>query len=241
MTFNDELIGAYLDGELPEAERAEVERALTSNNGAAARLERLRGTDALLRTALRDHSAQNSTDALLRKAVLGEQGDPIARQLLGEVAPAPRAELWVRRAAAIAAACVLGVLVGRVGAPQGYVTADMRLSPEVSRILDRAASGEFSPLARGEMGVAVSFRAENGSLCRQFRTQSGQETSDAIACRDGAAWRLVAQAAAPAQSGFRAASGAADPIAAAAESMGAAVLSDTEESALIAADWRSAP
>lgn len=244
MTLNDELIGAYLDGELPAEKRAEVERALTTNNGAAARLERLRGTDELLRSALRDRPEQSSTDALLRKALVGEQAenDPIARLLLGDAAPAPapRMELWVRRAAAIAAACLIGVLAGRVGAPGGYVSDDMRLGSEVSRILDSAPSGEFSPVARGEMGVALSFRADDGSLCRQFRTQSGQSASDAIACRDGEVWRLVAQAPAPEQSGFHAASAAADPIAAAADSMGAAVLTNREERALIQANWRSA-
>lgn len=244
MTLNDELIGAYLDGEMSAEERAELERALASNNGAATRLERLRGADELLRSAMRDGPAVSSTDALLRKALIGEQADddPIARRLLGGAAPpAPRTELWVRRAAAVAAACLIGILAGRVGAPQGYVSADMRLGSEVSRILDSAPSGEFSPIARGEMGVALSFRADDGSLCRQFRTQSGQSVSDAIACRDGEAWRLAAQAAAPTPQGFQAASGAADPIAAAAESMGAAVLSDAEEREFIAASWRSAP
>lgn len=244
MTLNDELIGAYLDGELPAEERAEVERALASNKGAAARLERLRATDELLRSTMRDGPAVSATDALLRKALIGEQAqdDPIAQRLLGDTAPpAPRTELWVRRAAAIAAACLIGVLAGRVGAPHGYVSADMRLGPEASRILDTSPSGEFSPVARGEMGVALSFRAEDGSLCRQFRTQSGQSASDAIACRDGAAWRLVAQAAAPVRPGFRAASGAADPIGAAAESMGASVLSNSEEHSLIQTNWRPAP
>ncbi len=241
MTLNDELIGAYLDDELPAEERAGVERALAGNNGAAARLERLRGADALLRSAMRNAPAENSTDALMREALLGERSDPIAQLVLGGVAapPAARRERWVRRAAAIAAACLIGVLAGRVGAPQGFVTADMRLGPEASRILDNTPSGEFSPVAQGEMGVALSFRASDGSLCRQFRIQSGQGVSDAIACRDGAVWRLVAHAAAQAQPGYRAASGGANPIAAAAESMGASVLSEAEERALIIDERRS--
>ncbi len=242
MTLNDELIGAYLDGELPDEERGEVELALTRNNGAAARLERLRGTDELLRSALNGCATQDSTDALLRRALVGDQAeqDPIARLMLGESAPPSRAQRWVRRAAAMAAVCVLGVLVGRLGAPQGYMTADMRLGPEVSRILDSTPSGEFSPLARGEMGVAVSFRADDGSLCRQFRTQIGANSSDAIACRESGAWRLVAQATTPEQPGFRTASGAADPIGTVTESLGAAVMSSAEERTLIATNWRAA-
>lgn len=241
MTLNDELIGAYLDDELPVHQRAEVERALAGNNGAAVRLERLRGADELLRSAMRDLPGERSNDALLREALIGERSDPIVLRVLkgAPSQPAPRIELWVRRAAAIAAVCLIGVLLGRVGAPQGYVTADMRLAPEVSRILDDAPSGEFSRVGQTEIGVALSFRAADGSPCRQFRTQSGLNANDAIACHDGAAWRLVAHAAAQAQPGYRAATGGADPIAAAAESLGASVLSETEEQALIEADWRS--
>lgn len=241
MTLNDERIGAYLDGELLPEERAEVERALAENNGAAARLERLRSTDALVRSAMRAPPAENETDVLLRKALgWAAANDPIAQFVLNDTPP-PRRELWVRRAAAIAAACLIGVLAGRMAAPEGFVASDMRLGSQIARVLDRAPSGDVTPVARGEMRVALSFRTESGDFCRQFRSENGQGASDAIACRDGGgAWRLIAQAATQAATGYQTASGGADPIAATAESLGAMVLSDSEERALIAGHWRAA-
>lgn len=240
MTLNDEKIGAYLDGELPPEERAEVERALAENNGAAARLERLRSTDALVRSAMGEAPAESETDTLLREALGGApENDPIAQLVLNDTPPPPR-ERWVRRGSAIAAACLIGVLAGRLGAPEGFVGSDMRLGSEIARALDLAPSGEVSPVARGEMRVALTFRAENGDLCRQFRTENKHGASDAIACRDGAgAWRLIAQAATQAATGYRTASAGVDPIVSTAESLGAVVLSDSEERALIASRWRA--
>jgi anti-sigma factor RsiW len=50
--LNDELIGAYLDGELDAEKRALVEHWLASDKGAARRLVRMRSADAMVRLAV---------------------------------------------------------------------------------------------------------------------------------------------------------------------------------------------
>ena len=49
--LNDDLIGAYLDGELDAERGAMVERQLRYDSGAVARLKRMRTADQLLRQA----------------------------------------------------------------------------------------------------------------------------------------------------------------------------------------------
>jgi|CXWL01.1.fsa_nt_gi hypothetical protein len=226
--LNDELIGAYLDGELAPEKRALVERQLAGNNGAAARLERMRSADALLRRAL-PGSARS-------------EKDPLAALIMGGWQSASRSSAphWGRRAAAIAAACLIGVLAGRLSAPDSIVVTGMSLSAEATRVLDRVGSGELAPVAGGQMQVALSFRTESGEVCRQFRTNASVQT-DAVACRVGDGWNMIVQAAVRDTdgAGYRTAS-ADDAISAAVNALGGvSALDDAEERALIDANWRA--
>ena len=231
--LNDQLIGSYLDGELDQEKRALVEYWLVNDNGAAARLERMRGADALIRRAIPKLNA----DAL----------DPVAALIMAPpsnvVNLRPVARVWVRRAAALAAACVIGVLAGRVSSDQVSVAGldpHMRLSPEIERILDTAPSGQSAPVLGGEVQVALSVQTESGALCRQFRATSGSDAVDAVACQEGGQWRLVVQtAAADEAASYNTASAAVSPVDAAIAALGGAVvLHESEERALIAAGWR---
>ena len=226
--LNDELIGAYLDGELAPEKRALVERGLAGNNGAAARLERMRSADALLRRALPGGARTEK--------------DPLASLILGGWQASSRSPAlhWGRRAAAIAAACVIGVLAGRLSAPDSAVVPGMSVSAEAARVLDRVASSEVAQVAGGQMQVALSFRTESGEVCRQFRTTAGVQT-DAVACRVGDGWNMIVQAVVHDAdgAGYRTAS-ADDAISAAVNAMGGVgVLDETEERAMINANWRA--
>lgn len=227
--LNDEIIGAYLDGELTPARRAEVEAALQQNKGAIARLERMRAADAVLREAM---GASGETRAK----------DPLAALILSdwpaEVRPLRVRTEWVRQAAALAAACVLGVFAGNLSAPQGLVHTDMSVSSAVAALLDHAPSGAARTANGSTVQVALSFRTDAGDFCRQFRATSGAAVSDAVACRGKEGWRTLVQAAVSNGEGYRTAS-ASDPIAASIDGMGGvSVLSADEEQALISAGWR---
>lgn len=236
--LNDELIGAYLDGELDAEKRALVEHWLASDSGAAARLERMREADALIR------------DAIPR--VTTPADDPIAAMIRGEtsgkVLAFPRVSReWGVRAAALAAACVLGVLAGRMTAPalislDRGVDAQMRVGPQVAQVLDTALSGEPTPVLGGQVEVALSFHTEAGQVCRQYRTSAGGRATDAVACRDEQGWRMLVQAVAPeAQEGAFVTAGANTPLDAAISALGpASALDAREERALIDAHWRLA-
>lgn len=226
--LNDELLSAYLDGELDETKRALVERWLAEDKGAAARLERMRNSDDLLRRAI----PRVATDA----------SDPIAALIAGDpptnVVPFKRS--WARQAAALAAACVLGVLVGRLVMP-AQDGALLSLNAPMQRVLDTAISGDATHAGAEQVQVALSFQTDTGAVCRQFQTTSGQRVADGVACRDGDKWRLIAQAetAAPAQE-YQTAGAEDTPIDAAIAALGtASVLSADEERALMQNSWRA--
>ncbi len=155
-----------------------------------------------------------------------------------KVRPAMINRSWALRAAALAAACILGVLAGNISAPQALVRPDMRLSAELADLLDHTPSGGVRTANGSRVEIALSFQTDAGALCREFRATSGAVAADAVACRGGDGWRMLVQAAVNEGDGYRTAS-AADPIAAAIEGMGSvSVLTAEEERALISVGWR---
>jgi len=237
--LNDELIGAYLDGELDAEKRALVEVWLSQDKGAAARLERMRGSDEHMRSAL--PRVRASSDDPMVKLIM-ERPDNVVQ---GAFRAANRP--WAKRAAAIAAACLIGVFAGRLTASNAVLIdagldPEMRVGAALDRVLDTAASGGRASITGAQVQVALSMRTANGRVCRQFRLTSGDRASDAVACRDGGQWRVVVQSAAEtggSDAYQTAGAGKESPIDAAIEKLGGVVVLDpAEERALISADWR---
>lgn len=225
--FNDETLSAYLDGELDETKRADVEAWLAADAGAAARLERMAANDAMLRRAL-PRLAAPASDPLAHMIESGATG-----------APAPRGRTrWLNQAAALAAACVLGVFAGQLltstREPSG-------LSSAMQRVLDTAQTGSTTEIGNQQVQIAVSFQTPDNRYCRQFRTTEGNARTDILACRDAEGWTLIVQAATPNDelSSYQAAGAEETPIDAAISALGgAAVLDADEEQRLIERNWR---
>ena len=231
--MNDELLGAYLDGELDSEARRKLARDLGENFGANLRLKRMKQADNLLREAIPPLPA--AADDTLARRIL--QSAPVRR--FAWVAP-------LRAYAPLAAALALAVLAGRMSAPapapETGGAASMRIEASLADALDRNLSGETAPILGGEAQMALSLRAEDGALCRQFRLTSGPHISDALACREEGAWRMLVQvAAAQAAAGYSTAGeGAGSALDAAIESLGVVtVLDESEEREAIASAWRT--
>lgn len=196
MTFSDDTLMAYADGELDPAERAAVEHAMRADPAIAAAVARHR--------ALR---------ADVAAAFAGILDEPVPARLQ----PAPAAPVLSLAAArtarderrrwswpewgALAATLVVGVLAGKVipgGGPAiagngGQVVAQA----ELASALDRQVGGK----AEGAVKVGVSFAARDGAYCRSFVMGS----SAGLACREGGQWRIpvLAEAAPETTGGYR--------------------------------------
>lgn len=200
MTYSDDTLMAYADGELEAAERAAIEQAMRTDPAIAAAVERHR--------ALR---------ADVAAAFAGILDEPVPARLRP---PAPIVSLAVERDkrrrwswpewGALAATLVVGVLAGRMipggGGPAIAGNGNQVVAQgELAAALDRQVGGK----AEGAVKVGVSFAARDGAYCRGFVMGA----SAGLACREGGQWKIpvLAEAEKEAAGGYRQAGSALPP------------------------------
>lgn len=178
MTYSDDTLMAYADGELDPAERAAIEQAMRTDPAIAAAVERHR--------ALR---------ADVAAAFAGILDEPVPARLQPP-APAPVVSLAEAREkrrrwswpewGALAATLVVGVLAGRMvpgGAPAIAGNGSQVVARgELASALDRQVGGQGNDAVK----VGVSFAARDGAYCRSFVMGA----SAGLACREGGQWRI---------------------------------------------------
>jgi negative regulator of sigma E activity len=214
MTFDDETLGAYVDGELDQTTVAEIEAAATTDAVLAARIDKARRLKALLGGAFASVAAEPTSERFMRVVagapsptsaeIIRFQGKPQTKAKATKPMPAKPvarqaasgAGLWTM-AACLAAGVILGVI-----APWKPPTTETTLSPNraVTVALNRQASGPSA----GPVRIGLSFKAKDGAYCRTF--QAGATAG--LACREGQAWavRAAAPAAVATDTAYRTAS-----------------------------------
>jgi len=223
MTIRDEVLSAYLDGELEPAEAERVRVLVARDNDLAERLGRLRLAGDLTREAFAPLS--------------------VAPPQLRAAAGANWRRLVAPAVAAIAS-CATGVVLGYsmrdddVGAlfvsDNGLVAA-----PAVSHGLDRTLSGAMTRRGAVELTVLYSFRDDQARACRVFRASLPSVATEAVACLEGEHWHVLALAPIRDAGGFRQAESAEpDAVAAAVDGLFAEEIDPEGEIELIASGWR---
>lgn len=203
MTFSDETLIAYADGDLDDATRRSVESAMRRDSSIGRRVERLR--------AARDERYAGHAQPGLE---LG--GHPRANVVQLAAVRAQRAaqQQAARKAAkrqwgwlewsALMLVMVLGLAAGKFGlgrwqpgwfgdapaAPttvasrNGMLIAQGRLDGALSQQMGGAAPSE------GEVRVGLSFLSNEGGYCRSFTLVGLSQDLVGIACRVGDEWRI---------------------------------------------------
>lgn len=173
MTPDDATLMAYADGELDPLMAKRVEQALAADPALAARVNAER--------ALRER---------LAGAFAGIADEPVpaalTAQLTSNVVPLHRPAAPQRRwmqAAAVAAALVLGIAVGRTWQNGPLHVSGDRLAATGG--LAMALNDDLSG-GTGTTRILASFRASDGGYCRIFMTAA----IDGVACRDDAGWSV---------------------------------------------------
>lgn len=181
LKLDDELLCAYLDGELDAQTRTHVEQALVEDAGARVRLERMRAADDRLKTGI-PLAEQRAHDPLADYVL---NGQPQARVAW------PRALRWPGLGAV--AAGLSGAVLGWVlsSAVSGNDTAALAApSKQLDSALQRAASGAVTPGDERTEQILLTFVAADGRYCRVFR--SSVAGGEGLACRQGGRWRVLA-------------------------------------------------
>lgn len=204
MTFSEETLIAYADGELDAATRAAVEAAVAGDPQLAQRIARHRALRARVQEAFAPVLAEPVPERLLASVRGGatQRGDNVIA-LKARVRPRWSWPQW----GAMAASLLIGVLLGptllRPAAPQaaletsgGRVLAGGVLAQALSQQL-ASAQPPAAPVA-----IGVSFRARSGDYCRTFVLRE-TESLAGLACRAGSSWQVLAlaQGAAPGAAG----------------------------------------
>jgi anti-sigma factor RsiW len=196
MSISDDMLMAYVDGELAAEDRARIEAAMSADPDVARRVAQHQTLRNNLRNAF-DGVLREPVPERLLAAARGSTGVAdlnAARQARdAQRSAAPKRRWSWPEWGAMAASVLIGVIITRVAvrspeaAPfttqQGQLVAQGSLADALSNQL---ASTQPRDAATQ---VGVSFRAKSGSYCRSF-TMRGGEALAGLACREGDAWNI---------------------------------------------------
>lgn len=199
--LSDEILTAYVDGELSTAEAREVERQLTGDPEARGRLARLERSSRLARQAFEEAADREAPARLLRAIAIAQS--PPARRSTGPIA---RPQAWLERLTrrrspalawglAMAAMLFVGFGVGRqfaLEAPRPVALGPVAADSGLHTALETVASGEVVALERVDFIAVATYEDLDSRLCREFDLSgrgNGADLFVAVACRDQAAGR----------------------------------------------------
>lgn len=195
MSWSDDKLSAYIDGELPAAEMAALERDLASDAGLAERLQRLSSANAAFVASI---SAIDATPVpASTRELLSAAGEQAGARV---IAFRPRAiGAFVMQHRAIAASLVCAAIAyGAVAtAPGGLqsgapaATSVIAANTPLHRALERTPSGETVRIGGGvAVKPQLTFATADDAFCRQYQMTSGSGAMEAIACRNDEGWRV---------------------------------------------------
>lgn len=184
MKIAEEMLMAYVDGELDPASAARVETALADDPELAAAVARERALRQRLRSAF-DPIAEEPVPERLLAAARGEKARPQPA-----VSTSPRRRGTWRYWGAMAAGILVGVLFGQAlpdrGSGPWRSGADgvLMASGELAQALDKQLA---SAPAASTANIGLSFKASSGEYCRTFTTTQPRALAG-LACRGSQGW-----------------------------------------------------
>lgn len=195
--ITQEQIVAYVDGELDDDGRAEVDAAAKADPVVAADIAAHRSLRAQLAAAFGPIADEPVPERLMQAASAPAEAEGIALK--------PRfTRPLSTQIAAMAACLVAGVLLTfAVTAPRGDFTTGA--TGLIARgALKQALNTQLASdeTRQGQPHIGMTFASAGGAICRTFATAA----NEGLACRDGADWRVEVAARAPAKTEFTQAS-----------------------------------
>lgn len=190
MTYDDETLGRYIDGELDARTSAALEAAMAADAAFAARVSDMRELSLDLRGAFADVLSEEVPERL-RAAVLTTPSD---------LAPARSARRtlfagWRLPAFASGAAGAAGLALGLAVAPASVLALDDGGHLVARGALASALQDGLASEPGGETTLGVSFKSQDGTWCRSFETTASEAGLAGLACAQSGAWRIETAAA----------------------------------------------
>jgi hypothetical protein len=198
----DELLTAYVNGELDEAGRARVEQAISQDARLAQRVAQQRATKGRLRNVfegtLREPAPRRTVNGSRPEGPAGPaQIIDLARVRAARARRPERRRLSIPRRAttAIAASLLAGVGAGLLiqrllasAVPVEYRDGALIASGLLNRSLNEQVAGVMPTSTAVRVGQ--SFHAKAGGYCRTFTLENGH-TATGLACREQQHWHIL--------------------------------------------------
>jgi hypothetical protein len=200
MTIPDEMLAAYVDGELEGAERARIEQAIALDSQLAQRVAQQRALRDRVRGAYDGVLQEAVPQALLQAAKLGAPSGPaqvidLARvRALRSRSGQGQRQMKVRRysiAASLVVGLMAGALIQRLSAPSAlteFHDGSLLARGALARALNEQLTGGAP--ATAAIRVGLTFRSRSGNYCRTFAL-SGSRALAGLACREQEQWQLM--------------------------------------------------
>ena len=195
MNVSDETLGAFVDGELDAAQRAEVEAAIAADPEVSQRVERLRAVQNELLTAFsgttQEPVPQRLLDTVMQTPPRGVVAD------LADARAAKRPNAWRSwqwgELGAIAATLGVVTLFGYffLRSPEG----DLMMKRQGVLLARGALAEALSTQLASEQArdatvrIGLSFRDQQGEYCRTFAVQGGRNLAG-LACHESVGWHV---------------------------------------------------
>jgi hypothetical protein len=199
MKIPDELLAAYLDGELQGAERARIEQALQQDKRLAQRLSKQRALRARSRLDAQQHQEPMSQRLThFGRSITGTgsaQVIDLARVRAERKRRSERSRNTLSRrilllATGVFGGMVFGVLIARFSRSGGLT--EYRDGALLARgVLADALSEQLaaSPASGSVVRIGLSFKTRTGGYCRTFSVRDTQ-TLAGLACHEQNQWRV---------------------------------------------------
>lgn len=195
--INDEVLSAFMDGELDAAVALNVREAIKEDAALGERLAELTCADELVKTHAHALDQQPLPAELLQRLEASQSltqsrvipVDFMRRRLRSGF---HRGLHLIQHHQAVAASVVvmLGLMAFVVG------RSDYQTVPNMSEyvpVLASSMSGETITLDDSNTLITrFSFQHENGHYCRQYRLQTPGQSTENIACRGDQGWMVIA-------------------------------------------------
>jgi hypothetical protein len=235
MSVDNDKLMAFADGELPPAERAEIEQALARDPALRERVAAHRRLRAHLAQAydgaLEEPVPQHLRDILEPPATAAPNAEIV--QLAERRAAAWSMREWGAMAASLAAGLVLAFGVIGANPPMIAATSDgLAARGPLAVALERRLAAEEG----GAVRIGVSFRAQDGAYCRTFDLTRNNVSG--LACRGDEGWRVDMTAAHAAGGEVRMAGAAPEILAAVEARIAGEPLDAAAEARARDAGWR---
>ena len=185
MSITDEMLMAYVDGELPESQRTAVDSAVAVDPALFEKLERHRRLRARMGGAFAGVLTETVPERLVDAA---KPSNVVPFPVRHRAVPA-----WAAMAACVAVGLVAGLSVPRL-TPAPTIGSDLRAHGQLATALDKQLAS--APVQSAAVRVGLTFRSADG-YCRTF----SEKTVAGLACHESGGWRVrmaVAQAVGPA-------------------------------------------